>query len=93
MIYYYSLFIDGSLIASASPLKSNEMLLEKVWVVDLSKRENGWYFIMEAINSGANIERIQELMKTWHISASEAIYFEKATGKKVKFKNGLPYLK
>lgn len=92
MKYFYTLYQDGSLVVTSNADESHP-LVKKVWLVDLSKRENAWIFILEAIKSGARTERIKELMVKWEINPENAPHFKLATGLKVKFKDGLPYLK
>ncbi len=76
--WFFYLHKNGDLIGKnpsvvmSDPKYFDSPFVKKVWHVDLSKREEAWKFLLEALALGARIERVRDLAQKWGCDLKDA---------------------
>lgn len=64
--HWYYLHTNGELIHKRTwPGEDNSDFVKRIWACDPTNRENAWTILVEALASGANVQRVRELAATW----------------------------
>lgn len=77
--WYYYLHTNGDLISKnpvvvdADPQYFDSPFVKRWWNVDLQNRGSMWAFILEALASGAKINRIKELAVHWNLTIEDSL--------------------
>jgi len=77
-LWYYYLHQDGSLIGKNPAVVEhddqyfNSPFVKKVWMIDLTKREDAWTLVLEALALGASLDRAKELAEKWKLTYEDS---------------------
>jgi len=77
-LWYYYLHQDGSLIGKNPEVVEhddqyfNSPFVKKVWMIDLTKREDAWTLVLEALALGASLDRAKELAEKWKLTYEDS---------------------
>lgn len=79
MRWFYYLHTNGSLIGKnpvvvdSDPAYFDSPFVKKVWNIDMEDRSTCWTFLLEALASGALVERVKELAQKWGCDKADSI--------------------
>ncbi len=68
---WYYLHTNGDLISKRTEPSRDSPFVKRVWSLVPMDRKIAWRIILEAASLGANLDRIKELSKLWHVVPSD----------------------
>ena len=81
MKHYYYLHVNGDLIhkpamvVESDPDYFDSDMVKRVWQVETEDRDDAWRILIEALVSGARVDRVRDLAEQWGCDEDDLPHF------------------